>query len=273
MSSGISWPTSPGTHEPAGPATISARRWFNSAATTKQPARLPRLAMTTPSWPVNHCSAPAKPVTWRASLTRPRQRLDDFSAKFPDDALNAYALPYRGEIALAEERPTEAAQLFQVALERFPSGPLADDCRLGLARASQLHGNSEEARRRLADLIVRDGRRTADAHYRLGTLEYAAREYERAEAAFAAARERAGATPLADKAQLARGRAQYQLHRFEAAVSTLEPLRENETLAGEAHYWLGLSHKALQHWDDSARELAATVSATGTPERQTAAPR
>ena len=113
-----------------------------------------------------------------------------FSERYREDKLNRYALAYRGEIAPVEDKAAEAARLFKTALDRFPDGPLAEDCRFGLARTCHKQDQFDEARRRLAELAAGDGPRAAESHYLLATIDYAAGDYEAANKSFAAAAQR-----------------------------------------------------------------------------------
>ena len=56
-----------------------------------------------------------------------------FLAKYPGDRLNAFVLPYLGDIALAGGDAAAAVGYFRDGLKQFPEGRLQDDCRIGLA--------------------------------------------------------------------------------------------------------------------------------------------
>ena len=57
--------------------------------------------------------------------------LAGFRQRFPDHPLNAFALPYLGNIALQANKLDLAGDSFDEALRRFPKGSLADESRLG----------------------------------------------------------------------------------------------------------------------------------------------
>jgi TolA-binding protein len=196
------------------------------------------------------------------------QDLRLFCERYREDKQNGYALSYRGEIALARNRAGEASRLFKTALDRFPDGPLVEDCRFGIARACLKQDQTDEARRRLAELAAARGSRAADAHYLLATIDYADRDYQAAARSFAAATELAGNGPLAEKSRLGRGRALYHLQDYDEAAASLEGLASSPSLGAEARYWLGLVRKAQSNWDAAAQLLLEAANTAETPQHQ-----
>ena len=63
--------------------------------------------------------------------------LEQFLAKYPDDKLDAYVLPYLGNVALGAKDLAGAERYFRQGLKQYPQGHLQDDCRFGLAGAGE----------------------------------------------------------------------------------------------------------------------------------------
>ena len=82
------------------------------------------------------CSGWASRPIWPGHDKAARAALEQFVAKFPGDARNAYALVYLAETTLADGEAAAAQRLFAQALPTYPQGPLAAECRLGLAKAA-----------------------------------------------------------------------------------------------------------------------------------------
>jgi TolA-binding protein len=151
-----------------------------------------------------------------------RRNLEQFLQRYPQDPACAFALPYLGEIALDGGDTQRAQSLYREALQSFPNGPMADQCRFGMARTSQLLGND------------------ADAH----------RFYQ-----FLADNPRG---ELADDAQLQRAILYYNRHQYDQAATmlgTFESTFLRSELRIAARYWLGMSQVAQRKWDAAAETL------------------
>jgi TolA-binding protein len=213
--------------------------------------------------------------------TDAERELDRFCERFPHDKLAPFAFAYRGEIALAGERIDDAEHHFRQALDADLTGPLADDCRLGLAEVWQRQRRHDDARQLLTNLIDAGGPKTAEAHFRTALYSYAAADYQAAAAAFAtcesiAAEKNADSKPagqqsLADRARLGRARSLYHLKKYDEAATSLDSLTDHGLLRGEARYWLGLSLKAQGNLAAATPLLSAAADAATTAERQSAA--
>lgn len=94
-----------------------------------------------------------------------KTELLQFQQQFPDDPMLAFALPYLAEIALAEGDPARASELFSQTLDKYASGPLSDECRLGLGKALAAENQTEQAGRFFDYLIDRKGALADDAQY------------------------------------------------------------------------------------------------------------
>jgi TolA-binding protein len=106
-------------------------------------------------------------------LDAAQRDLQAFLKQYPDDGLCAYALSYLAEIARSRSRPADAETLFRQSLDKYPAGPLADDCRYGLARALEAQRNDDEAKRLYAALAAGSSAWADDAQYALAVRQYA----------------------------------------------------------------------------------------------------
>ncbi|HEV3343652.1 MAG TPA: tetratricopeptide repeat protein, partial [Pirellulales bacterium] len=192
--------------------------------------------------------------------------LDRFYRDLPAEPLNAYVLPYLGDIAARKSDFKLSRQWYDEALRRFPQSPLADDCRFGLARALEAQGEVDEARRLYLALASKSRSAWADkAQFRLAASFYASAEYDQALTAFQELLEdpRFAASPLRVKAALAAGESLYQLNRLDLAGQQFEALLDEKSAGAEARYWLGLVQAARHDWLKAADtlRLAAEQSA------------
>ena len=104
---------------------------------------------------------------------------------YPNDRLNAFALPYLGEIALSNGDVAAAAGYFRKGLKLFPEGRLQDDCRLGLAQALEQQNQTKEAERLYLAVANKPACPVADAaQFHLGALQYACRQIRRGDEEF-----------------------------------------------------------------------------------------
>jgi TolA-binding protein len=190
-----------------------------------------------------------------------RRDLEKFLARDPSDKLNAYVLPYLGDVVLEQGDPAAARKLFSQGLDQFPHGPLADDCRYGLARAFEKQGDIDEARRLYLALSSRPNSEWADdAQFCLGMSQYAAKEYAEAAKTFAVFESTFRESPLAEKALLGRGQAEYQLKDYAQAEQIFRRLAASPALGIEAGYWLGLAQTAQHDWQAAAQTLLAVAA-------------
>ncbi len=192
-------------------------------------------------------------------------RLRNFVEQYPDDALNAYALPYLAQIDLEADHAEKARKQFATALERFPSGALANDCRLGLARALTAVGQTDEATKLYRELATDAGNvLAADALFQWAAQSYAAGDHAAARQRFAELLDRFPQDPLRDKARLGQGWAEFHLQDFEAAEATFRQLVDSTQVGTEAEYWLGLTYKSEEKWEQAAETLQRSAQNDGT---------
>lgn len=173
-------------------------------------------------------SAEAAYLAGRFDAARPE--LEQFLAKYPQDRLNAFVLPYLGEIALSAHHPSTAVEYFRDGLKRFPEGQLQDDCRLGLARALEKLKQCDEAERLLAAVAGKTDSPLADAaQFHLGALQYGMSRYEQALKSFAAFEDRFANSPWHPNAKLGHGLTLLKLDRPAEACRDFDAV-----LAGKA---------------------------------------
>lgn len=184
------------------------------------------------------------------------KELEGLVDEFPEEKLLAFALPYLGDMTLAQGHPATAQQFYQRALKQFPSGPLADDCRLGLARAAIKQRQFAMARPLLTELAERDGGALADdAQLELAQLEYGAGDDEACGAACALLVKRFPTSPLVSKAHRTHAWSLFRRQRYAEALAKFESLKDDSSLGLEARYWLALCQRGLNEWRQAADTL------------------
>lgn len=155
-----------------------------------------------------------------------KRELDWFCEQYPDDQLNAFALPYLGAIALAAAENDAALAHYESAIALFPKSPMIDECRYGRARALEQQGQWKAAQQQYLELAGSAG-------------------------------------PLADDAQIQLGIVQYNRGQFEKAEQELQTfLRKfgDSNLRLHGQYWLGMSQVAQQKWQAAAATLTAAAA-------------
>jgi TolA-binding protein len=194
--------------------------------------------------------------------------LAQFNEHYPDDALNAFALYYLGEIAREHGDLVAAQRRYQEALRRFPDGAKADDCRFGLADAYLGAKEYDDAAKVLEPLLKREDRQ-ADANVRLAQVYQAEERWELAakciEAAIAAGRNDAPGLRLQAAEALLRCK------QYERAIDVLQKgsaAGGNETRPASHRYALALAQQGLGRHEDALPSLSELA---GEPDRNLAA--
>ncbi|MEX0937765.1 MAG: tetratricopeptide repeat protein [Pirellulales bacterium] len=191
--------------------------------------------------------------------------LTAFHERYADDPLCRYVLPYLGEIALADGRADEARRWFDIALERFPDGPLHADCLLGLGRAAELRQAWSEAVDAYAKLASTSAEKPAEqGQFQLGLMQYRQDNYQQALAAWQAFEQRYPNSTLQPRVELGRGWILYRQGSFEEAEAKFAALVSDTHLGLDARYWLGTAQRAQRKWQDSAATLLAVGEAGAT---------
>lgn len=175
--------------------------------------------------------------------------LTAFREKYPDDALNAFTLPYLGDIALAKSDAAAAITHYRDALQRFPNGRLQDESRFGLGRALHAQNQLQEAERLYAAVAGKPESRLADgAQFYLGVAQFDQEKYDEAIVSFSAFEGRLAKSPWQANARLNRGLALLKLNRPSEAIKQLDAAMairsDDEGVAQQAS--LGKIQAALQ---------------------------
>lgn len=142
----------------------------------------------------------------------------------PDDELCAYALVYLGEMELEAQSAQSAQEVFAECLKRYPEGPLASECRYGLARALESLGDTEGSMRfyRYLSEQAKETSLRDDALLRLAILQYHAADYVGARQSLEQHVDRFPGSELAAHARYWLGMTQLAQGDHPAAADTLE---------------------------------------------------
>ncbi len=188
--------------------------------------------------------------------------LRQFLAAHPDDSLGAYAWPYLAEMQLAAGNVAAAVTSYQQALQKFPTGPLEDDCRFGLARAHESRQHWDEAQLYYRAVAAKSASPlAAKAQYHLGQGEFRRGQWDTAQSHWEQVVRRFPQDPWADRAQLAIARCSYRQSHWQQAEERLRPLLKHAQLGAEAALWLGLTQKAQSHWAAAQATLTQAMPA------------
>ena len=179
-----------------------------------------------------------------------------FTAQHPDDPLNAFALPYLGDLAMGEDAFETAAGLFRQGLERFADGPLANDCRYGLARALERLEQPEEAAKLYLQVAAnRESPLAGEAQFHLGVLQFLRGRHEAALDTLAAFEDDFSDSARRPQARLTRGWALMKLGRAGEALPWFQRVADDAEIGVEARYWAGLAQRELRQWQRAAETL------------------
>jgi TolA-binding protein len=190
-----------------------------------------------------------------------RPYLAKFVEQHPDDALSAYAFPYLGEVALSEGDPQAAQKAFELGLQKFPEGPLVQECRFGLARVLEDLGDAEGAIRFYDFLGGADQRSgiSDDALMQMAILLYKSRRFSEAVVALQRHRDRFPGSELSAHAAYWLGLSQTSLGQFQQAATTLlegaDRYREHE-LAPAMLFAAGEAQRRLDKLAQAQRAYA-----------------
>ncbi|HBO43758.1 MAG TPA: hypothetical protein DD670_07470, partial [Planctomycetaceae bacterium] len=193
-------------------------------------------------------------------LDRARDDLEAFHRDHPDDPRTVHLLAYLGEIGLARGDDQAAADFFRRARTISRDGPLRDNIRLGLARALQQLGKSNEADALYREVIAEGpGAVSAEARFRLGAFEQARGRHTQAVATLLPLEESTSASEWQLSGRLVRGVSLRSLGQLDQAAALLGSLTADPRLGAEAQYWLAAVYKDRQQWDDAANLLVAAA--------------
>lgn len=155
--------------------------------------------------------------------------LEDFILNHAQHDLNEYALAYLGEIRLIREEPQLAKRAFETALRIYPTSPMSNNCRLGLAKSLQVLGHEEDAVKFYQFLITQncDGL-LADCNLQLGIIYLGRREFDTAKNSFRTAIRLAGTEPFRVEATYWLARSHNELSEYSEALVLLKEVFETE---------------------------------------------
>lgn len=126
----------------------------------------------------NHASRPqaefriAECAYLTGDLAQAQAEFDAFVADHKDHPLQSHALPYMGEIALANQEYGRAEQLFRGAKAVAATPAMKGEADLGLARTLRESGQLAAARQAYHAALAQDIAEKQDARFELGVLEY-----------------------------------------------------------------------------------------------------
>lgn len=201
-------------------------------------------------------------ASWRLGDDKAaRRELAAFLEEYPKDVLRELALPYLADSHLALGEFQQARTRYEQALDEFPEGRLADDCRYGLARALEQLDEVPRAidlYRALADSSTTD--LADDAQLNLGARLFDRKQFEEAARVLEQLPRKFPESTLIPAARLNEGWARFQLGQYAGAAAIFARLTEHAEFGLEAQYWYGLSYKALRRWNDAIRILLACAA-------------
>jgi cellulose synthase operon protein C len=173
-----------------------------------------------------------------------------------------YALTYLGDALLQSQEPDAAAKSFRRSLDAFPKGAMAEDARMGLARAYELQKLATEAIEEYR-VVANDPRATRRAEarfaaagllYGIDLFEESAEEYDAFVDAFPEGK-------LLPAARLNGGFAHFKAGNFETAIERFDAAAADPEQAGTARYWSGLALRELGEHARASAQLAAAFAA------------
>jgi cellulose synthase operon protein C len=188
--------------------------------------------------------------------------LAQFQAKYPTDKLNARVLLYTGSIAMKAGDLSGAERCYRLALERFPDDASADECRMALVHTLQVGKQTPAAEQVLHDVAKGNHSPwTETALLQLAAKEFATQKPQAALDYCAEIGKRFPESPMTPQAKLGRGRALYELKRFDEAHAVLAELTLGKEFAADARHWLVLVEKSQNELRIAAEEAQRKANA------------
>ncbi|MEZ6098007.1 MAG: tetratricopeptide repeat protein [Pirellulaceae bacterium] len=201
-----------------------------------------------------------------------RQWLERFHRDFPQDPLNAFALPYLAELTQRANNLSLAKSYFEEALQSFAQGEMVPECHYGLATIAESSCDWGTAQREYTAAVANDQGRVSDrAYYRLGLLQYGKlHDPEMAKQSFAKVVAEYPTSSLFDDAsywlsvcrmsqgdfsQAAAGFAGL-LQRRSSETGVPATTAQNNELLAAACYYLGECYRRNKQWNDAEKAFA-----------------
>jgi len=179
--------------------------------------------------------------------------LGRFLERYPKHSLREWALPYLGDTRLRLGQAEAAEELFRTALKQFPDSSLSDEATFGLARALERQSKNAEAAKAYEELIeAKAGAYLDDALLNLGSLRFAAGDYQAASELFDRVVAIKPESSLRAAALLNAGFAHYRSGDFAKAIDRFEAVPDSSDSKPTARYWIGLSLERQQKPDEAA---------------------
>lgn len=184
------------------------------------------------------------------------KELTDYINRFPGDVLNERALPYLADVQLRLNKVDLAAKSFQLALEKFPNGPLVEDCGFGLAKCHEATKSLDQAIAVYTRLAANTkSRRAPEAQLSLGNRLFEQKKYAEALAAFQKLEASYPSSSLVSTARLNQGACLFEKGEFAEALERFKSAEADPQQVIEATYWRGRSLSELGQHQESQEVL------------------
>ncbi len=195
-----------------------------------------------------------------------RKDLLAFYQERPDDKLNAFVLPYLGEMAFRQNEFAAAEKFFRDSVARYPNGKMHDASRLGLARALEKLNRQGDAEKIYSTLAAEKSSLSADSQFFLAGLQYSQGRYEEALDGFAKLEKDYPTFARMAQAKLGRGWTLLKMQRWDESVAVFDSIATNRQYGAESQYWAGLALKAKKDWGAASRKFL--IAATKFPKNE-----
>lgn len=197
-------------------------------------------------------------------LPTARAELDAYLKDYPKDNFQDHALPYLADTQLRLNDPAAALINFQLAIERFPGGPLIEDAKFGRARALEALKRDDDAIAQFKELANKpDGARAADAQFHLAAFAFDRKRFPEAATGYLDVIKKFPNSRFIPAAHLNAGYAYYQAGQFAEAIPQFEAAANEKSQRVTAGYWLGLSYKSQGDFVKAVEALKAAAKVAG----------
>ena len=151
--------------------------------------------------------------------------LEAFNRAYPDQPLHEFSLPYLGQVRLKRNEPQLAQRAFELALEKFPHGELANQCRLGLADSLLAQGAVDEAARFYEFIKAQDGNPfVGEAGLALGKIWFQRNDFGKARFYLDYAVEHLSSTPKLTESKYWQARCDMEKEAFDISLETFQSI-------------------------------------------------
>ncbi|MCH2182354.1 MAG: tetratricopeptide repeat protein [Mariniblastus sp.] len=151
--------------------------------------------------------------------------LEAFTRAYPNQPLHEFSLPYLGQVRLKRNEPQLAQRTFEQALETFPHGEMANQCRLGLADSLLAQGAVDEAARFYEFIKAQTGNPfVGEAALALGKIWFQRNDVNKARFYLQDAVDHLSLTPKLTESKYWLARCDMESGEFSASVSTFQSI-------------------------------------------------